>query len=43
MREVDEVVKAGADIVAVDATDRMNSYGKKAYEIISEIKEKLNI
>ena len=40
MREVDEVVKAGADIVAVDATDRMNSYGKKAYEIISEIKEK---
>lgn len=40
MKEVDEVVKAGADIIAVDATDRINSYGKKAYEIIKEIKEK---
>ena len=37
------VVKAGADIVAVDATDRMNSYGKKAYEIISEIKKNIQI
>lgn len=40
MKEVDEIVKAGADILAVDATDRMNSNGKKAYEIITEIREK---
>ena len=40
MKEVDEIVKAGADIVAVDATNRVNSYGRKAYELIPEIKEK---
>lgn len=40
MKEVDEIVKAGADIVAIDATNRINSYGRKAYELISEIKEK---
>ena len=40
MKEVDEIVNAGADIVAVDATNRVNSYGRKAYELIPEIKEK---
>lgn len=39
MKEVDEVIKAGADIVAIDGTDRMIN-GQKANEIIVEIKKK---
>lgn len=39
IKEVDEVIEAGADIVAIDGTDRMID-GKKAYEIITEIKNK---
>ena len=40
MEHVEAVINAGADIVAVDATDRPNVRGVKAYEIISEIREK---
>lgn len=40
MKEVDAVIEAGADIIAVDCTDRVNSEGVKAYEIIKEIKKK---
>ncbi|MEH7009821.1 N-acetylmannosamine-6-phosphate 2-epimerase [Neobacillus niacini] len=39
MEAVRAVVEAGADIVAIDATDRINEEGKKAYEIIPLIKE----
>ena len=38
---VEAVLEAGADIVAVDATDRINAYGEKAYEIIAKIRKKL--
>ncbi len=33
------VIEAGADIVAVDATDRMNRSGSKAYQLIEQIKQ----
>jgi N-acylglucosamine-6-phosphate 2-epimerase len=39
MEAVRAVIEAGADIVAVDATDRYNPSGQKAYEIIPKIKE----
>lgn len=37
---VEEVIKAGADIVAIDATDRVNAQGEKAYLLIHKIKQK---
>lgn len=40
MREVEALMELGSDIIAVDGTDRVNAYGKKAYELIKEIKEK---
>ena len=38
MKYVRECIKAGADIIAVDATNRLVSEEKYAYEIIKEIK-----
>ncbi|QVY62387.1 N-acetylmannosamine-6-phosphate 2-epimerase [Cytobacillus gottheilii] len=40
MEAVDEVIGAGADIVAIDATDRINADGEKAYLLIEKIKQK---
>lgn len=40
MEAVDEVIKAGAEIVAIDATDRSNASGEKAFLLIKEIKQK---
>ena len=40
MKEVDVLREIGSDIIAVDGTDRYNCEGKKAYELIREIKEK---
>ena len=40
MKEVDTLVELGSEIIAVDGTDRLNREGKKAYELIREIKEK---
>ncbi|MBM7542034.1 putative N-acetylmannosamine-6-phosphate 2-epimerase [Amphibacillus cookii] len=39
MTAVDAIIKAGADIVAVDATNRKNAQGEMAYEIIKKIKQ----
>lgn len=39
MDAVEAVVRSGADIIAVDATDRLGHSGEKAYNIISEIKK----
>lgn len=39
MEAVDAVVEAGADIIAVDATDRLSHSGEKAYQIIPKIKK----
>lgn len=38
MHHVEAVINAGADVVAVDATDRLNADGKKAFTIIKEIR-----
>lgn len=40
MKEVDELVNAGADIIALDCTMRKRVDGKNINEFISEIKEK---
>lgn len=40
MEQVTKVVEAGIDVIAVDATNRLNPEGKKAFEIIREIKKK---
>jgi len=40
MREVDALVEAGSDIIALDATDRLAANGEKAYALITKIKEK---
>lgn len=40
MKEVDEVVKAGAEIVAVDATDRLRPNSITLEEFVRNIKEK---
>lgn len=40
MKEVDVLVDIGSDIIAVDGTDRLNCEGKKAYELIRDIKKK---
>ena len=40
MREIDELVEAGADIVALDCTLRPRLDGKSVSEFISDIKEK---
>ena len=40
IKEVDVLREIGSDIIAVDGTDRYNCEGKKAYELIREIKEK---
>ena len=40
MKEVDTLVELGCEIIAVDGTDRYNCEGKKAYELIREIKKK---
>lgn len=40
MKEVDVLVEIGSEIIAVDATDRYNCEGKKAYELIRDIKKK---
>ena len=39
MESVQAVVDAGSDIVAVDATDRLNHDGEKAYDIIPKIRD----
>ena len=40
MKEVDALVELGCEIIAVDGTDRYNCEGKKAYELITDIKKK---
>lgn len=40
MEAVDTLVGLGCEIVALDATNRINAYGKYAWELISQIKEK---
>jgi N-acylglucosamine-6-phosphate 2-epimerase len=40
MEAVDALVGAGSDIVALDATDRISHDGRKAYELIKDIKLK---
>ena len=40
MDAVDALVEAGSDIVALDATDRISHDGRKAYELIADIKKK---
>lgn len=40
LEAVDAVVKAGADILALDATNRLNINNKKAYTLIKKVKEK---
>lgn len=40
MDAVDKIAACGVEIVAVDATDRVNAFGKRAWEIIPEIKQK---
>ena len=39
MKEVEVLREIGSDIIAVDGTDRINCNGRKAYELIREIKE----
>ena len=39
MKEVEVLREIGSDIIAVDGTDRNNYNGRKAYELIREIKE----
>jgi len=38
LRHVEAVLAAGADVVAVDATDRLNADGQKAFTLIKEIR-----
>jgi N-acylglucosamine-6-phosphate 2-epimerase len=40
MEAVDALVDAGSDIIALDATDRISHDGRKAYELIADIKKK---
>ena len=40
MKAVDKLVELGCEIIAIDGTDRINSEGKKAYELITEAKKK---
>ena len=40
MEAVDALVNLGCEIVAIDATNRKNAYGKYAWELIKPIKEK---
>ena len=40
MDAVDALVALGCEIVAADATDRVNAAGKKAYTLLTEIKRK---
>lgn len=42
LEAVDAVIKAGADIVALDCTFRKNVEGKWAWELIKEIRKKYN-
>lgn len=37
------IVEAGADIVALDATDRKLADGRYGYDLIAEVKQKLNV
>ena len=40
MEAVDKIVELGCEIVAIDATNRINDYGHYAWELIKQIKEK---
>ena len=40
MEAVDTLVDLGCEIVAIDGTDRINAAGKKAWQLLSEAKEK---
>jgi N-acylglucosamine-6-phosphate 2-epimerase len=40
MAAVDALVDAGSDIIALDATNRISHDGRKAYELIADIKKK---
>jgi len=40
MEAVDTIVELGCEIVAIDATNRINAYGHYAWELIKQIKEK---
>lgn len=43
LKEVEEVVDGGAEVVAIDATDVLNPGGKTTSEFIKEIKESFDI
>lgn len=43
LEAAEAIYQAGADIIAVDATFRKNSEGKWAWELIQEIKEKMDV
>lgn len=40
MKEVDALMKAGADVIAIDCTQRLAPTGEKAYNLIKHIKAK---
>ena len=40
MEAVDELVSLGCEIIALDATNRINAHGRYAWELIREVKEK---
>lgn len=40
MKEVETLIDLKCEIIAVDGTDRVNCNGKKAWELIQEVKEK---
>ena len=43
LKEVEEVVDGGAEVVAINATDVLNPGGKTTSEFIKEIKESFDI
>lgn len=43
IKSAEEIIKAGADIVAIDCTFRKNNEGHFGYELIQEIKERFNV
>lgn len=40
MKEVDELIECGADVIAMDATDRIRPKGKKLDEFFGEVRKK---
>ena len=40
MKEVDAIVEAGCDIIALDCTSQINHDGRKAWDLLKEVREK---